>query len=65
MADAGEQRSRVPQDALAAAVASGGVERYEKLGRIGEGTYGVVYRARDRRVVLLPRCRACLCAHAG
>jgi cyclin-dependent kinase 10 len=22
---------------------------YEKLGRIGEGTYGVVYRARDRR----------------
>jgi hypothetical protein len=36
-------------DALAAAVASGGVERYEKLGRIGEGTYGVVYRARDRR----------------
>jgi serine/threonine protein kinase len=65
MADAGEQRSRVPQDALAAAVASGGVERYEKLGRIGEGTYGVVYRARDRHVVLLPRCRACVCAHAG
>ena len=35
-------------EALAAAVAFGGVERYEKLNRIGEGTYGVVYRARDR-----------------
>jgi serine/threonine protein kinase len=22
---------------------------YEKLGRIGEGTYGVVYRARDKK----------------
>ena len=27
---------------LASAVTSGAVERYEKLGRIGEGTYGVV-----------------------
>lgn len=26
-----------------------GVDEYEKLNRIGEGTYGTVYRARDRR----------------
>ncbi|KAJ0404108.1 hypothetical protein ATCC90586_007364 [Pythium insidiosum] len=25
------------------------VEDFEKLNRIGEGTYGTVYRARDRR----------------
>ena len=25
------------------------VEEYEKLNRIGEGTYGTVYRARDRK----------------
>lgn len=25
------------------------VEEFEKLNRIGEGTYGTVYRARDRR----------------
>ena len=31
--------------ALATAVSSGAVERYEKLGRIGEGTYGVVRHA--------------------
>ncbi len=24
-------------------------ERYEKVARLGEGTYGVVYRARDRQ----------------
>jgi len=33
--------------------------RYEKLGRIGEGTYGVVYRARDKvtgDIVALKRC---------
>jgi hypothetical protein len=30
---------------LATAVSSGAVERYEKLGRIGEGTYGVVRHA--------------------
>lgn len=32
-------------EALATAVTSGAVERYEKLGRIGEGTYGVVRHA--------------------
>lgn len=34
------------------------VEEFEKLNRIGEGTYGTVYRARDRRsdrVVALKR----------
>jgi len=34
-------------------------ESYEKLNRIGEGTYGTVYRARDKRtdrVVALKRC---------
>lgn len=33
--------------------------RYEKIGRIGEGTYGVVYRARDKKtgeIVALKRC---------
>ena len=36
-------------------------DRYEKVGRIGEGTYGVVYKAIDRKannnqVVALKRC---------
>jgi len=37
-------------------------DRYEKIGRLGEGTYGVVYKARDRRsadrdrIVALKRC---------
>mmetsp|Transcript_16622 Transcript_16622/g.24557 ORF Transcript_16622/g.24557 Transcript_16622/m.24557 type:complete len:351 (-) Transcript_16622:10-1062(-) len=34
-------------------------ERYEKLGRVGEGTYGIVYKARDRvtnELVALKRC---------
>jgi hypothetical protein len=40
---AAERRSLEPA-ALEQAVSSGAVERYEKLGRIGEGTYGVVRR---------------------
>ena len=42
------------------------VDRYEKIGRLGEGTYGVVYKARERRaagsagggnkIVALKRC---------
>ena len=34
-------------------------ERYEKVGRIGQGTYGVVYKARDKQTgdyVALKRC---------
>jgi cyclin-dependent kinase 10 len=34
-------------------------ERYEKLGRVGEGTYGIVYKARDKETnqfVALKRC---------
>jgi len=34
-------------------------QKYEKIGRLGEGTYGVVYKARDKqtnRVVALKRC---------
>ena len=51
----GEQQPGGGQAAAANARAESGAEasvsvsRYEKLGRIGEGTYGVVYRARDRR----------------
>jgi len=36
------------------------VEKYEKLNRVGEGTYGVVYRARDKKtgeIVALKRIR--------
>lgn len=43
------KRHELDPAALASAVSSGAVERYEKLGRIGEGTYGVVrpgWRAR-------------------
>ncbi|RKO91059.1 kinase-like domain-containing protein, partial [Blyttiomyces helicus] len=36
------------------------VDTYEKLNRVGEGTYGIVYRARDREsgsIVALKRIR--------
>jgi len=36
------------------------MERYERLGRVGEGTYGIVYKARDRQtgdIVALKRIR--------
>jgi serine/threonine protein kinase len=35
------------------------LDRYEKLGRVGEGTYGVVYKAKDKETnqfVALKRC---------
>lgn len=34
-------------------------DRYDKVGRIGEGTYGIVYKAIDRQtnqIVALKRC---------
>mmetsp|Transcript_31663 Transcript_31663/g.94744 ORF Transcript_31663/g.94744 Transcript_31663/m.94744 type:complete len:366 (-) Transcript_31663:491-1588(-) len=37
--------------------------RYEKLGRIGEGTYGVVYRARDKRTGEICALKRCLPHH--
>ena len=30
------------------ATTSSNVERYEKMEKLGEGTYGVVYKARDK-----------------
>lgn len=33
---------------LAEHVVQTGVDRYEKLGKLGEGTYGIVYNARDK-----------------
>lgn len=36
------------------------MERYQKLERIGEGTYGIVYKAKDRKsgkIVALKRIR--------
>ena len=38
-----------------------GLEAYEKLGKLGEGTYGIVYKARDKRTneyVALKRIRS-------
>lgn len=52
----------IPSNARASAVYGNCVsvgDRYEKLGRLGEGTYGIVYRARDREsdaTVALKRC---------
>lgn len=35
-------------------------ERFEKLGRIGEGTYGIVYKARDKQTSQLVALKRCL-----
>ena len=43
------------------------MERYQKMEKIGEGTYGVVFKAKDRvtgEVIALKRIRyVCVCAH--
>lgn len=31
------------------ATTSSNVDRYEKMDKLGEGTYGVVYKAKDRQ----------------
>ena len=36
-------------DQISALPVLDGVHKFEKIGRVGEGTYGVVYKARDRR----------------
>jgi cyclin-dependent kinase 10 len=46
-ANAGDDAANVPR--MTAGVCERVSERYEKVGRIGEGTYGVVYSAIDRK----------------
>ena len=38
-------------------------DRYEKVGRIGEGTYGVVYKARDKKTCTFVALKRCIPHH--
>jgi len=40
------------------AMGGAGMSRYEKSEKIGEGTYGVVYKAYDRQTGRISECRA-------
>eukprot|EP00980_Cylindrotheca_fusiformis_P012532 scaffold3079_cov119-Cylindrotheca_fusiformis.AAC.8 len=51
---------RRPKLAITSGICANVTNRFEKVGRVGEGTYGVVYKARDRerngKFVALKRC---------
>lgn len=53
-----QKASRIPQQEILGGCRS--VSEFEKLNRVGEGTYGIVYRARDtktKEVVALKKIR--------
>lgn len=58
VAPASRRRVKVPQGDILGACRS--VSEFEKLNRVGEGTYGIVYRARDmktKEIVALKKIR--------
>lgn len=55
-ARAAPPRSRFPPPDFPKPAAMSSMDRYEKLEKIGEGTYGKVYKARDRHTGQLGAC---------